>query len=68
VGLYVEKLRADMRSPEVATGLRQDRADAVALGVRGTPTFFVNGRPLPRFGLSELEALVRETVREVYGD
>jgi protein-disulfide isomerase len=68
VGLDVEQLREDMRSPEVATALRRDRADAVALGVRGTPTFFVNGHPLPRFGLSELEALVRETVREVYGD
>lgn len=68
VGLDVEKLREDMRRPEVAAALRQDRADAIALGVRGTPTFFVNGRPLPRFGLRELEALVRETVREVYGD
>jgi protein-disulfide isomerase len=68
VGLDVEELREDMRRPDVVTALQQDRADALALGVRGTPTFFVNGRPLPRFGLSELEALVRETVRDVYGD
>ncbi len=67
VGLDVEKLREDMRRPEVAAVLQQDRADLVALGVRGTPTFFVNGRPLPRFGLRELESLVREKVREAYG-
>ena len=67
VGLDVEQLREDMRRPEVEAALQRDRADAIALGVRGTPTFFVNGRPLPRFGRRELEALVRETVREAYG-
>jgi len=67
LGLDAEKLRRDMRSPEVEAVLRQDMADAEALGVRKTPTFIVNGRPLLRFSLSELQTLVRDTVVEVYG-
>lgn len=67
VGLDVEQLRADMRSPEVEAVVRQDLADAVVLGVRKTPTFLVNGRPLMRFGLAELKTLVGDTVDTVYG-
>ncbi len=67
VGLDVEKLREDMRSPEVAAVVRQDLADALVLDVRKTPTFIVNGRPLLRFGLRELQTLVGDTVVEVYG-
>jgi len=68
VGLDVEKLREDMRTPAVDAALRQDMADALALGVQRTPTFLVNGRPLERFGLRELQALVRDAVGETYGD
>lgn len=41
-------------------------ADARALGVTKTPGFFVNGRPLPRFGLEELQTLVKEELRGAY--
>jgi len=34
-----------------------------AVGVRYTPTFFVNERPLEPFGEAELRALVAEEVR-----
>ena len=67
VGLDVEKLREDVRAPEVEAVLRQDMADAITLGVRKTPTFLVNGRTLQRFGLRELQALVGDTVMEAYG-
>ena len=67
VGLDVEQLRADMRSPEVAAVVRQDLADAIVLGIRKTPTFLVNGRPLARFGRAQLETLVADTVDAVYG-
>lgn len=66
-GLDVDKLRQDMEAAEIDEVLKQDMADAVALSVRQTPTFFVNGRPLPKFGLQELQELVDETVAEQYG-
>jgi protein-disulfide isomerase len=43
LGLDVEKFRADLASADVAARVRADAADGERLGVRGTPTFFVNG-------------------------
>ncbi|UVE16522.1 thioredoxin domain-containing protein [Pseudomonas sp. LS44] len=58
VGLDVDKARADMHSPEVDAVLKTDMQDVQTVGVRGTPTFFVNGRPLDEFGPEPLRALV----------
>ncbi|MFZ4480852.1 MAG: DsbA family protein [Rhodoferax sp.] len=62
LGLDMDKLRADMNSPEVAQLVQQDLADANTLGVAMTPEFFVNGKPLPKFGYDDLKALVEEAV------
>ncbi|MBF9133249.1 thioredoxin domain-containing protein [Plantactinospora sp. S1510] len=43
LGLDVEKFRADIASPEVDARVRSDAEDGQRIGVRGTPTFFVNG-------------------------
>ncbi|MFD0744476.1 DsbA family protein [Phytohabitans flavus] len=43
LGLDVDKFRADMASPDVEARVRSDAQDGERLGVRGTPTFFVNG-------------------------
>lgn len=43
MGLDVERFRADMASPEVQAVIDRDTADGRALGVTGTPTFFVDG-------------------------
>jgi protein-disulfide isomerase len=59
-GVDVERVKADMQSPEVAQVIAQDVADANTVGVEATPEFFVNGRPLPSFGLDQLRALVAE--------
>lgn len=65
-GLNVEQLKADMNDPEVARNLQADAADAKALNVTMTPEYFVNGRPLPSFGLEQLRALVAQAVRDAY--
>ena len=49
-------------APQTVGVLNQDRADVDAVGVRGTPTFFVNGKPLYPFGADELRALVAAEV------
>jgi protein-disulfide isomerase len=43
LGLDMAKYTADVTSAEVAARVKSDAADGVALGVQGTPTFFVNG-------------------------
>lgn len=66
IGLNMERLRADMNAPDVARNLERDRSDAKALNVTMTPEYFVNGRPLPDFGLSQLQRLVRDAVQTAY--
>lgn len=62
LGLDMDRLRADMNAPEVAQIIAQDLADAKTLGVTKTPEFFVNGKPLPKFGFEELKQLVDEAL------
>lgn len=66
VGLDLERVRNDMNSPAVTRRLEQDMADAQAMGVKQTPEFFVNGRPMPSFGLQQLQDLVNEELRRAY--
>lgn len=65
--LDIERIRQDMNDPAIAEIIEQDLADADALGVRKTPGFFVNGRPLQKFGYEELEYLVRYEIESNYG-
>ncbi|HEX8900665.1 DsbA family protein [Vitreimonas sp.] len=57
-GLNVDIARGAMNARHINSALRQDVADAQALNVRGTPTFFVNERPLTNFGPQQLYDLV----------
>lgn len=66
VGLDLAQLRKDMNAPEIAQLIQQDLADAKTLNVRKTPSFFVNGRPLQRFGYAQLKALVEEEIAANY--
>ena len=66
MGLDVERLKEEMDDPRITEIIRQDLADAETLGVRRTPGFFVNGRPLEPFGAEELAALVESEVQAQY--
>lgn len=61
-----DRLAADMNSPDVARVVQKDIQDGKALNVRATPEFFVNGRPLPSFGIAQLNQLVKEAVDAAY--
>jgi len=63
---YAEQIGLDMTAFErfmergaYRTLVDIDRRDAIALGVRGTPTFFVNGEPLARLGYEPLRDRIR---------
>jgi len=64
VGLNTDQLMADMNSPEVEQRMQRDIDDARALRVTATPEYFVNGRPLPSFGLQQLQVLVGEALQQ----
>lgn len=62
VGLNMEQLAFDVTAPEVQQSIAQDMRDANTLGVSQTPEYFVNGKPLPSFGLAQLKQLVADEV------
>lgn len=61
-GLDVPLARSAANSPAIDAILNQDIADVQANNVRQTPSFFVNGKTLTKFGPQELHDLVRSEV------
>jgi protein-disulfide isomerase len=64
VGLNMEQMAFDITSPDIASVIEQDLADARTLNVSKTPDFFVNGKPLPSFGYEQLKVLVDRALAE----
>ncbi|MCS6914603.1 MAG: thioredoxin domain-containing protein [Myxococcales bacterium] len=48
IGLNVDKFKADLKNNEARYNaqIQADQAEAAKFGARGTPSFFINGRPL----------------------
>ncbi|MGL4995114.1 MAG: DsbA family protein, partial [Deefgea sp.] len=60
------QMQQDMNDPKVLAVIEQDRADAQALQISKTPSFFVNGKPLVKFGYEELEQLIQGELKTAY--
>lgn len=65
-GLNISAAQAAVKTDKVQAIIAQDMADAKTLNVTRTPGFFVNGRPLERFGYEQLEALVQSEIERAY--
>ena len=65
-GFDLEQIRQDMRNPAIAKIIQQDLADGQLLGATKTPTFFVNGKPLPSFGYQQFMDLVQSELAANY--
>jgi protein-disulfide isomerase len=63
VGIDVERAKRDALATSVDDLLNAEAKDLTALRVERTPTFFVNGKPLPTFGAQELMDLVASEVQ-----
>lgn len=61
-GLNVELAQKATQTPAMSVALIQDSADVRSVGVRQTPTFFVNGKPLIVFSAQSLQDMVRSEV------
>jgi protein-disulfide isomerase len=66
-GLDMDSLLKDIKHPKIAKIIEQDAADLKILNVRMTPTFFVNGKPLEKFGIDHLRSLIHAEVEKTYG-
>ncbi len=62
----VEALKQGIDKDATAKLIAIDLADAKALDITKTPTFFVNGKPLPSFGYEQFQKLVADEVAAAY--
>lgn len=60
LGLDRAKASAAASENRYGAKIERDKKDGQSLGVRRTPTFFVNGRELAKFGEAELRQLIDE--------
>jgi protein-disulfide isomerase len=65
-GVDTARIQQDMDGPAIMKIIQQDLGDARLLGADKTPTFFVNGKPLPSFGFEQLQTLVDSEVNANY--
>ncbi|CAN5716307.1 hypothetical protein BH18ACI1_BH18ACI1_15470 [soil metagenome] len=64
LGLDLEKINSAIKENRYQSKLERDKKDGQSLGVRQTPTFFINGRKLARLGESDLKALIKEELKK----
>ena len=64
LGLDRAKIDSAVKENRYQGKLERDRRDGQSLGVRQTPSFFVNGRKLARFGESDLRALIDDELKK----
>lgn len=65
-GFDVAELREQIKDPALDEIIRQDLADGRLLGANKTPTFIVNGKPMPSFGYQQLLDLVASEIAANY--
>lgn len=58
LGLDMTKFAADLENPEYLSKIQRDQADGTALGVTGTPTFFVDGQWVSRPSYAALKSAI----------
>lgn len=64
LGLDMARFDADYSSEEVAARVQRDIDDGTALGVAGTPTFFVNGQPFEPQSVDDFDRVLNEALAE----
>jgi len=64
LGIDMEKASRAIQERRFDAKIAQDKKDGQSLGVRKTPTFFVNGRMQAGFGESGLRALIEEEMNK----
>ncbi len=64
LGLNVDQLKAAAEDPELAAKIDRDMQDVQTMGVRSTPTIYVNGRKLQRLTEADLRQLISSEINK----
>jgi protein-disulfide isomerase len=63
-GLDLAKFKTAVKENRFAAKFEQDKRDGQSLGVRKTPTIFVNGRQLTRLSAPDLKYLIEQELKK----
>lgn len=63
LGLNTDQFIADMNRPEFRAKIQRDQVDGEALGVDGTPTFFLNGVRIDRLNYEVIVNAIESSLR-----
>jgi protein-disulfide isomerase len=66
IGVDIEKLKEDMKNSALDGLLEQELSDLQRLGVKGTPTFYVNGQLPEGYSYQALRKLLEQEVAKAY--
>ena len=66
IGLDVARFKKDYADPALAKELEMHKRDAKQNGVRGTPSFFINGKVMPKEGrkIEGLRKIVQDLIKQ----
>lgn len=64
LGLNMEQFNKDLANPKAEALIREDLKNGVEVGVRGTPTLFVNGRLLKNRSLPGFQQAIEAELRK----
>ena len=63
LGLEQTKFKEDQKNPVETARIRQDYEEGRRLGVRGTPSLFINGRKVKNRSMQSMEAIIDEELK-----
>ena len=64
LGLDETKFKEQQKNPAITERIRQDYEEGIRLGVRGTPTLFINGKKLRARGMKSMEVVVEKELQK----
>lgn len=64
IGLDIDQFDADYASEEVKARVQRDVDDGIELGVRGTPTFYLDGKPFEPQSVEDFSRAIDEALKK----
>ena len=64
MSIDLSPMESVMMNEVILRRIEQDRSDGLSLGVRGTPSFFVNGKKLRKMGYEPLKKAIDEALSQ----
>ena len=59
------KFKEQQKNPAITKRIRQDYEEGIRVGVRGTPTIFINGKKLRDRSMKSMQAIIEKGLREL---